>query len=168
MVREALAYICHVTHSFTSVQIINHIALRKVSHILSLSKIPVCLPNLVFIAINIFEPFINPTTCTLLCKAYFKCSFEVPSVSIQAFTLVCSQVLAGHVSSSIVADGATSGVLALCTHSLCTHSIPYKRRALPTPLCFLLFLPPVNLPHEFCDFVLPFDSNLPRLSSHCC
>lgn len=162
MVREALACICHVTHSFTSVQIINHIALRKVSHILSLLKIPVCLPNLAFIAINSFEPFINPTACTLLCKAYFKCSFEVPSVSIQAFTLVCSQVLAGHVGSSTVADGATSGAL-----TLCTHYIPYKRRDLPAPLSFLLFLPPVNLPREFCDFVLPFDSNLPRLSSHC-
>lgn len=75
------------------VQIINHIALRKVSHILSLLKIPVCLPILAFLAINSFEPFVNPTTCTLLCKADFKCTFEVPSVSIQAFTLVCSQVL---------------------------------------------------------------------------
>lgn len=132
MVWEALACVCPVTHSFISVQIINHIALRKVSHILSLLKIPVCLPILAFLAINSFEPFVNPTTCTLLCKADFKCTLEVPSVRIQAFTLVCSQVLAGP-SSSTVADGTTSGVL-----SLCTPCIPYKRRALLAPLSFLL------------------------------
>ena len=129
MVREILACICHVTHSFISVQIINHITFRKVSHILSLLEIPICLPILAFIAVNSFEPFVNPTTCTLLCKADFNCTFEVPSASIQAFTLFCSQVLAGLSSSSTVADGATSGTL-----SLCTHYIPYKRRAFPSPL----------------------------------
>lgn len=163
MVRESLACVCHVTHSFISVQIINHITFRKVSYILFLLEIPVCLPILAFIAINSFESFVNPTTCTLLCKADFKCTFEIPSVSIQAFTLFCSQVLAGPSSNSTVADGATSGALLLCT-----HYIPYKRRAFPSPLSFLLLLPPVNLPRKFCDFVVPFDSNPPRLPPRCC